>query len=109
MTVSKDDLLRSRLASRPFEIDGVGEVTIRPLSRTEALELNDNKLTLAERDRKLIAAAMVDPALTEDEVRRWQENSPAGELEPLTRALLDLSGMTKSAAKQAMVTFRDEP
>lgn len=91
------------------EIPGVGTVRVRGLSRAEVLLLRkatDNAESIdgpraLVLERKTIAMAMVDPALTEGEVRRWQEISDAGELEPVTAAIRELSGMGERADKAA--------
>lgn len=107
MTVSKEDLLKARFGVEEFEIAGVGTVKIRPLSRSQALELRGKEMPIEEMERKLVAGAMVEPAMTEDDVRLWQDASPAGELEPLTDAIVKLSGMLKDSPKEAVHTFRE--
>lgn len=107
--LDKAALLARRFGVHDVEIPGVGTVQVRPLSRAEALELQGTELPTAVMERQLLAKALVSPALTEDEVRIWQENSPAGELDPVGDAVLTLSGMKKESAKEAVKTFRDEP
>lgn len=109
MAIDKEELLKKRLAARDFEIEGVGTVRIRSLTRAELLEIKGEELPMVVMDRKLIAASMVDPALTEDEVRQWQENSSPSELEPLTEAIMRLSGLAKEAPKEAYKEFPSEP
>ena len=101
-TVDKAALLAKRFGVEDVEIDGVGTVQVRPLSRAEALALQDRELDAAEMERYLVALAMVAPALSEDEVGQWQANSPAGELEPVADAILRISGMKKEAAKSGV-------
>jgi hypothetical protein len=107
MAVSKVDLLKKRFGVEDVEIPGVGTVRVRPLSRAEALELQGKEMAAAEVERKLVALAMVEPALTEDEVGTWQANSPAGELEPIGAAIRRLSGLEQASAKEAVKQFRD--
>lgn len=105
--IGKDLLLARRLGEYEVEVPGVGTVIVRALSRVEALELKGQEIELLEWERKVLAVAMVNPALTEDEVRQWQEVSPAGELEPVTSAVLDISGLNGEAAQEAYAQFRD--
>lgn len=105
--VDKAALFAPRLPEEDFEIPGVGTIRIRALTREEALGLRDRDLTVAQVELALLQAAMVAPALTGEEIVRWQKASPAGELEPVTAAILRMSGMAKSAPKEAMKSFRE--
>jgi hypothetical protein len=107
MSLSKEDLLKARFGVEEIEIPNVGVVKVRSLSRAQAMSLNDKEMTVAESEQKLLNWAMVEPSLTIAEVKVWQENSPAGELEPIADAILRLSGMEKNAPKQAMRDFRE--
>lgn len=106
-TIDKAALLAKRFGVEDVEIPGVGTVQIRPLSRAEGLALQGAELDVAEMERRLVSLAMISPQLTEDEVRQWQENSPVGELEPITEEIIRLSGMDKAAAKEAYKQFRE--
>ena len=117
MAFDKEQLLKPRLPEAEVELPGVGTVRVRGLSRGEVL--NMQKATDIEArnmdgpryliiERKMIAKAMVDPELSEDEVQNWQMNSPAGELEPVTKKIQELSGMSEAAEKEAVKTFRDD-
>lgn len=113
MAVDREALFASRLPEADVEISGVGTVRVRALSRAEVLGLQkkvgDGADRTARLERETIALAMVDPSLTVMEVQRWQEASPAGELEPVTDAIQELSGMKPTAEKEAMLDFRGEP
>lgn len=98
--MDKELLFTPRLSEESVEIPGVGTVRVRALSRGEALRAQSAK-GVAAIERAMLALGMVDPALTEDEVKRWQEASPAGELEPITRVIQRLSGMEAGADKAA--------
>lgn len=100
MTVDKATLLARRLGEGEHEIEGVGTVRLRGLSRAEVLEIRKLGDT-AKADRRMVSLALVEPALTEAEVRAWQENSTPGEIEALTVAIAELSGMGVGAAKDA--------
>jgi hypothetical protein len=97
--VDKEALFRPRLAERDVEVPGIGTVRVRSLSRTEALSIKGKEMPAAKMERLILSLAMVDPVLTEDEVKRWQDASPAGETNDVQQAILELSGMTKEVAK----------
>jgi hypothetical protein len=79
---------------------GMGVVRVRGLSRAEALEVQkiaDAGTLMLE--RRMLALAMVRPRMSEGKVREWQEVAPAGELEPVTDKVQELSGMAETSAK----------
>lgn len=107
MTLDKASLLARRLGDGEHEIPGFGTVKIRGLSRAEVLELQTIEGGAAVTDRRMVALAMVEPALTEDEVRIWQENSHPHEIEGLTLAIAELSGMGAGAPKSGISRVRE--
>ncbi len=109
MTIVDIDLLfKSRLPEEDVELPGVGVVRVRGLSRAEALKVRSIE-GRAETERAILALAMVDPTMTEAEVGRWQAASPAGEMEPVTDKVSELSGMLEDSAKAAYKSDGDEP
>lgn len=104
--IDKAALLKQRFGEEEVEIPGVGTVRVRALTRGEALQVQGVESDVAELERKLIAWAMVEPKLTENEVKTWQDSSPAGELQTITEAIVRLSGMEQHAQREAMKKFR---
>ena len=104
--VSKEALLTKRpIPERDVDVPGIGTVTVRSLTRAEAFSLQ-GITDVATLEAKMLAAAMLDPKLTEDEVREWQASALPTELDAVTAAFTDLSGMGVGADKQAMQSFR---
>lgn len=107
--MDKAQLLKVRVPEGEVEIPDVGTVRVRGLTREEAISARKATDSLDNIDgarvlvleRKMLALAMIDPALTEDEVAEWQRGSPAGELEPVVLKIQELSGMLDDAAKGA--------
>lgn len=114
--MDKEVLFAARLPQDTIDVPGLGTVTVRGLSRAEVLILRKatddegvdgpRALTL---ERKMLATALVDPQLTEAEVGRWQAAAPAGELEPVTRLVQQLSGMLEDAPKSGVPEATREP
>lgn len=105
--MDKELLFKARLPEADVDIEGVGTVRVRGLSRMEALLLN--KIDDVEaKERRILVYGLVDPVLTDAEVRRWQQASVAGELEPVTRVIAELSGILPESAKEAYKSLRDE-
>ena len=104
--VDKAALLASRgIGLTTVSLGELGEVKVRALTRAEALSFQGEH-DEADAEVKLLAVALVEPRLTEDEIRQWQQVSPAGELQPVVLAILKASGMEQDAPKQAMKRFR---
>lgn len=88
------------------EIPNVGTVKVRGLTRGEVFKIQQAKGTAAI-EAKILAIGMVDPELTDAEVRRWQGQSPAGELDSVVEKIRELSGLSDRADKEAYKSFRD--
>lgn len=102
----KARLLKPRLPEGEVEL-GFGTVRVRGLSRGEVFMVQQLKGTELQ-ERRTLALGMLDPTMTEAEVGQWQRSSPAGEIEPVTEKIRDLSGVGANSEKQAMQTFRDD-
>lgn len=105
MTVDKVSLLARRLGEGEHEIPGFGTVRVRGMSREELLEWRS--LDAAVGDRKVLAACLLDPVLTEDEVATWQKHSSPLEIEGVLEAIRDLSGLGEGATKSGVSGVRE--
>lgn len=90
-------LLKPTLTEADVDIPGKGTIRVRTLTREELHTLKDKDTGAGE--RKVIAACLVDPVLTEDEVLTWQQNSGAAELSVVVDKIMELSGLSDGADK----------
>jgi len=104
--MDKELLLKPRLPEADVEVPGIGTVRVRGLNRVEALHVQsaDGPEPM---ERRLLSLGMVDPTLSESEAGRWMKGSPAGEIEPVTTKIAELSGMYQGADKEAYKSVRD--
>jgi hypothetical protein len=102
--VDKELLFKPRLPEADVDVPGVGTVRVRGLNRGEAMMVAEVKGTAAK-ERKILSLGLVDPPLTDAEVGMWQKASPAGELEPVSNRIAELSGMLDGSAKEAVKQF----
>lgn len=109
MTVDKAKLLKSRLPEAVVDVEGVGEVRVRGLSRAEVLGLRDGDMGTTEFECQMVSLGMVAPKLTVEEVERWQQAAPAGEMEPVTNKISELSALNRGVAKEAWKEFESDP
>lgn len=103
--VDKSKLLARRIAEDTVEIEGLGEVAVRGVSRFELLSagkgVNEEKVPdLIE--RRMIVAGMVDPQLTMAEAEEWQKGSGAGEIGKVLQKIRELSALTEGAPKSSV-------
>ena len=116
MTAAADDLkarlLKPRLPEAEIDVEGIGTIRVRGLSRAEVMgarAVKDGPGKALAIERKILSLALVDPEMTEAEVGQWQKASTAGEMEPVTEKVGELSGMTEDAAKDAYKEFEADP
>ena len=108
--MDKDKLLAPRtgtpsgLPEDTVDVAGMGTVRVRGLNRVEILLLQKIE-DLSTRERKMLTFAMVDPELAEHEAGQWMRVSAAGEIEPVTTRIAQLSGMLPDAAKEVYQEF----
>lgn len=112
--MDKTVLFQTRLPEEDVSIPGVGTVRVRALSRAEVLlvrkstddEHMDGPRALVL-ERKLLAKALVDPALSEAEVGHWQDAATPGEIEPVVTVVQRLSGLLQESPKSGVQGVRE--
>lgn len=112
MTAAKPDLkarlLSPRVETDEVEIPGIGTVKVRGLSRGEVFAVQKVAKGTGDMECKILARALIDPEMTEDEVRQWQDASPAGELERVSDRVNQLSGLSEGAEKSGLPGADDD-
>lgn len=98
-------LLKSRLPEGTAEIEGVGEILVRGLSRSEVIQMRKFKDDVEAAEAFILQRGTVDPAMTAAEVRQWREATPAGEMEAPVNRILELSGLLPDARKALEAPF----
>lgn len=105
MAVDKSKLLARRVAEDTVEIEGVGEIAVRGITRYELLTagkgVNEEKVPdLIE--RRMLVAGIVDPPLTMAEAEEWQKNATAGEVARVLQRIRELSALAEGAPKSSV-------
>lgn len=103
--LTREQILARKMGQDVVELDDGGTVTVRGLNRHEAMitaGLEDHY----ERDAFLIAAGMVDPVMTVDDVKAWGEQDGTDTLEVVSRRIGELSGMVEGAGKSRVPRAR---
>jgi hypothetical protein len=109
MAIDKENLFARRVDEDDVEIPGIGTVRVRAVTRHELLGVHKpGETNPAVAERRMLSAGMVDPQLSEDEVARWQKNSPPSEIGLVLDRIRQLSGLTDGASKEAYKSVRDE-
>jgi hypothetical protein len=81
-------------------IGNVGVVVVRALTRAEVKACRDKGDNDIE--NHMIAAALVDPEMTPDEVAQWLDGAPAGDSVAVSEAVARLSGFDEGAQKSRL-------
>ena len=105
--MDKKALIARTTPTTTVPIPGVGEVTVRGMTRGELADATADKPE--ETERKILAMCMVDPQLTEEEAGQWQNAAPAGEILDVVEAINRLSGLAgrqERAEKEAYKSLR---
>lgn len=97
--LSKEALLKTGLPEEPVEIKDLGMVRIRSISRGEFVRIRELDLTAFE--TQLVAFGLVEPLLTEDEVKEWRDSVTPHVFDDLAGEILRVSGLRK-AVDEAM-------
>lgn len=106
---SKAALLTPRLKTEEVEIEGVGTVLVRGLSRWEMVEVTKLEDNRQRQDIMALAFGLVDPQMTQDELAAWRRAGSVMEIEAIARKINELSGIGKDAAKSDVPGDGDEP
>lgn len=103
----KARLLSRRLPEGDVPIDGIGTVHVRGLSRGEVFFVQkiDDK---AANEVAILKWALLDPVMNEADLKEWQRNSPAGEIEPVMAKIQELSGLAEDADKSGVPGVRED-
>ncbi len=101
---SVDELVGRTLTEDDHELKSGGRVRIRALSRATVLRIQtigkDNALKL---EQETVAAGLVRPRMTVEQVAAWQAADPAGgDIGGVMEAIRDLSGLGEGAAKSGV-------
>lgn len=104
---TKAKLLARRLGSDTVTVDGVGDLVVRALNRDEGIRVAEAKTT-ADKDLITLTLGIVDPELSEDDVRAWSSSASAGEIEAVSRRIAELSKLVPEAPKEQYKSFRGE-
>jgi hypothetical protein len=116
MAVDKSALLNQAAPEQAdVEIPGIGTVIVRGLTRAEVVRQRKASDTTAldgarqlEIERQMVAAGLVDPVMTVDEVANWQKVDTSGQIELVSTRIAELSGLLTTSEKDAYKSFRDD-
>lgn len=109
--MDKSKLIADRVSLNTdiVDLDGVGAVTVRGLSRFEFLIAQKNHPDdNLKQERYILSRAMVDPEMTEDDIAAWQKASGPMEINEVANVVNRLSGIGKGADKSGVDGVRDE-
>jgi hypothetical protein len=98
--LSRDQILGRKLGRETVDVGDAGQVVVRGLTRAEAHDMKEIDGN-PEREVRTLALGVVEPELTEDDVRAWMAGATFGELQPVLERIMSLSGMLEGQGKEA--------
>jgi hypothetical protein len=104
-----DDLTEDKVTGQfgTHVIPGRGKVKFRKLSRFEVLKAGEITDPLRA-EQFTLSRALVAPQMTEAQVAAWQRGSGAFEINDLSHAINELSGLRKGADKSGVSEVREQ-
>ncbi len=103
------------LHEEDVQIGEKGTIVVRALSRKARSEIMraargaDGELDEERLDLLLVHRAVVDPALTEEQVAQLFEHWDANDVDALMQGILKAAGMLPGFVRESAVRFREEP
>lgn len=113
--MDKKKLLKARPLEAEVDVPDVGTIKVRALTRADVLAIADaqrNADRLGDRayfEQLMLASALVDPALTADEVAEWQAVAPSKVIGTVVDAVTSLAALTPDAAKDMFKEMQSDP
>lgn len=108
MKATKDHLFKPSVEHGTVTVDDL-DYEIRPLSRAQQITVQEirERDGLAAADAQLVAWGLVDPALTLEEVREWQDTpGQAAAAGAVSEGIGRISGMMSDSGKAAYKSAR---
>lgn len=106
--VTLDDLLQSTRATEKVEIEEVGIIEVRALSRAEAARVSDaNDKGAGAGEREMLRWGMHDPEMSYRDVERWMDSAVAGSFIPVFAAITRLSKLNQTEKEVDRETVND--
>lgn len=100
MPLTKEEILARQLGREVVDIGAGQTVTVRGMTRAEAATLRDlDQDDVIALEARCIAMTLVEPVMTEAEVRQWLEVEGADVVQLVVDAVNRLSGRADGQAK----------
>lgn len=96
---NKNAMMALHLPTGEVELEGIGSVLVRGLSRFEMVEVQQLEDDRQQQDTLALHYGMVEPEMAKDEVIAWRKAGAVMEIESVARKINALSGIGKDAAK----------
>jgi hypothetical protein len=90
-----------QLFMEEFDIPGMGSIFVRGLNRLEAHIVAACGNDVEGKERKILSFGVVDPELTDADVRSWMKAAPSDVIDKVVTKIAELSGMVDGADKLA--------
>ena len=96
---NKNAMLALNLRTGEVEVEGLGAILCRELTRFEMVEVQELEADRQAQDQRALFFGIVDPELTMEEVAAFRKAWGNAVCERIARKVNELSGIGKDAAK----------
>jgi hypothetical protein len=110
---SAEELTTQRAGEEDFALPSGKLVRVRGLSRGEVFMMQKSKAdggikTEQAWEQRMVSLALLQPALSEEQVRDWQQGPAGGDLEALGEKIRELSKLGQGAEKSGVPGTGDD-
>lgn len=116
MGFDKDLLFQDSEETDEVALPGKGVVTVRVLTRAQIMKIRKSVKSIPDAiarqdvmEQKFLVAGMVDPPMTMEDCKLWQQKSKAGEIDLVLNKINEISGLEEGYGKDATLEFIEDP
>lgn len=100
--LTREEILNKTIGHVVLTLPSGGQVKVRGLTRNEAIAVQQLE-DMREKDNAMIAAGLVEPAMTVDDVAAWAEiPGSAGDTTEVSFQIATMSGFSEGAGKSGV-------
>lgn len=99
---NKNAMLALNLRTEEIELEGVGTILVRELTRFEMVEVQELEDDRQAQDTKALFFGIAEPSLSLEEVAAFRKAQGSSVCERIARKVNQLSGIGKDATKSAV-------
>lgn len=105
---NKNAMMVLHVPTAEVELEGIGSVLVRGLTRFESIEIMKLEGDRQVQDTQALVYGLLEPEMSRDEIIAWRKSGALMEIEAVARKINELSGIGKDAAKSDVPADGDD-